>query len=462
MTKPKVLVANRSAVAARVIRTLNQMGVDCVAVYSDADRDAPYLEMATETYGLGEPAAIKSYLNQDALLEAMKKTGATALHPGYGFLSENAGFAQRLIDAGHTFIGPNPDWIRKMGHKTKAREFAAAAGWPLGSGSDLLPPDSETILAMARQIGYPVIVKPAEGGGGIGMLVAHDENQLLEAVDRAGSMAQRGFGSKALYLESLCIEPRHIEFQVVGDKYGDIRVLYERDCSIQRRHQKIIEEATAPGIARSVIDQQCAQIEDGLRNLGYDSLGTIEMLRGNAGDFRFLEMNTRLQVEHGVTEEILGVDLVRAQVLIAFGEKLSSALPPPGPPSGHAIQLRVYAEDSKRFYPSPGKLQSFKLPALQGIRVETGYMEGMDVTPFYDPLLAKIIAHAPTRDLAIAQLMRALDATTISGVSTNIDALRLILQSSGFASGSVHTGLAMEVVQAANKKSIPQKSSIVH
>jgi acetyl-CoA carboxylase biotin carboxylase subunit len=294
------------------------------------------------------------------------------------------------------------------------------------------------------------------------MLVAHDDNQLLEAVDRAGSMAQRGFGSKALYLESLCIEPRHIEFQVVGDKYGDIRVLYERDCSIQRRHQKIIEEATAPGIERSVIEQQCAQIEHGLRNLGYDSLGTIEMLRTSAGDFRFLEMNTRLQVEHGVTEEILGVDLVRAQVLIAFGEKLSTALPPPGAPSGHAIQLRVYAEDSKRFYPSPGKLQTFKLPALKGIRVETGYREGMDVTPYYDPLLAKIIAHAPTRDLAIAQLMRALDATMISGVSTNIEALRQILQSSGFASGAVHTGLALEVVQAANKKSIPQKSATIH
>jgi acetyl-CoA carboxylase biotin carboxylase subunit len=431
-------------------------------VYSDADRDAPYLEAATQTYGLGEPAAVKSYLNQDALLEAMKKTGATALHPGYGFLSENAGFAQRLIDAGHTFIGPTPEWIRKMGHKTKAREFAAAARWPMGSASELLPPDSEGIVAMARQIGYPVIVKPAEGGGGIGMLVAHDDNQLLEAVDRAGSMAQRGFGSKALYLESLCIEPRHIEFQVVGDKYGDIRVLFERDCSIQRRHQKIIEEATAPGIERSVIEQQCAQIEHGLRNLGYDSLGTIEMLRTSAGDFRFLEMNTRLQVEHGVTEEILGVDLVRAQVLIAFGEKLSTALPPPGAPSGHAIQLRIYAEDSKRFYPSPGKLQTFKLPALKGIRVETGYREGMDVTPYYDPLLAKIIAHAPTRDLAIAQLMRALDATMISGVSTNIEALRQILQSSGFASGAVHTGLAIEVVQAANKKSIPQKSATIH
>jgi acetyl-CoA carboxylase biotin carboxylase subunit len=462
MNKPKVLVANRSAVAARVIRALNQMGVDSVAVYSDADRDAPYLEAATQTYGLGEPAAVKSYLNQDALLEAMKKTGATALHPGYGFLSENAGFAQRLIDAGHTFIGPTPEWIRKMGHKTKAREFAAAARWPMGSASELLPPDSEGIVAMARQIGYPVIVKPAEGGGGIGMLVAHDDNQLLEAVDRAGSMAQRGFGSKALYLESLCIEPRHIEFQVVGDKYGDIRVLFERDCSIQRRHQKIIEEATAPGIERSVIEQQCAQIEHGLRNLGYDSLGTIEMLRTSAGDFRFLEMNTRLQVEHGVTEEILGVDLVRAQVLIAFGEKLSTALPPPGAPSGHAIQLRIYAEDSKRFYPSPGKLQTFKLPALKGIRVETGYREGMDVTPYYDPLLAKIIAHAPTRDLAIAQLMRALDATMISGVSTNIEALRQILQSSGFASGAVHTGLAIEVVQAANKKSIPQKSATIH
>lgn len=450
MRTHKVLVANRSAVAARVIRTLKQMGVPTVAVYSVADRDAPYLDLATETYSIGEAPASKSYLNQAFLLKAMRDTSATAIHPGYGFLSENAGFAEAVIDEGHVFIGPNPQWIRKMGHKTLARDFAKQAGWPMGAASGLLPQDPEQILRMAHEVGYPVIVKPAEGGGGIGMLVANNDDELLGAVERAGSMAQRGFGSSALYLESLCLEPRHVEFQVIGDKYGDVRVLYERDCSIQRRHQKIIEEALAPGIERSVIEQQSRKIESGLRNLGYDSLGTIEMLRAPAGDFRFLEMNTRLQVEHGVTEEILGIDLVKAQVLVAFGERLGDVLPEAVAPVGHSIQARVYAEDSKRFYPSPGPLSEFEFPSMSGIRIETGYRQGMQVTPHYDPLLAKVISTAPSRDLAVSQLLQALDATKVTGVSTNIQALKQILSSEAFGAGEVHTGLAMQIVQAAN------------
>ena len=305
---------------------------------------------------------------------------------------------------------------------------------------------------MARSIGYPLIVKPAEGGGGIGMLVAQNEDKLLDAVERARSMAKRGFGSEALYLESLCLKPRHVEFQVIGDKHGDIRVLFERDCSIQRRHQKIIEEAVAPGIDRSLIEIQCEGIARGLRTLGYDSLGTVEMLFDTAGQFRFLEMNTRLQVEHGVTEEVLGIDLVQSQIRIALGERLKDVLPDDLSPKGHSIQARIYAEDSKRFYPSPGKLQTFEMPVGKNIRVETGYCAGMDVTQYYDPLLAKVIVHAPTRSQAITQLINALRQTRIEGLSTNIEALIQIIQSEQFISGNVHTGLAMEVVQEANRK----------
>jgi acetyl-CoA carboxylase biotin carboxylase subunit len=453
MTKPtKILVANRSAVASRVIRALNQLGIPSVAVYSEADKNAPYLNLADDAIFIGEAPAAKSYLNEDVLFEAMSRTGATALHPGYGFLSENPVFAQKVIDAGHVFVGPSPQWIEKMGHKTQARDFAKSVGWPIGSGSELLPDDDQLVIEMARSIGYPLIVKPAEGGGGIGMLVAQNEDKLLDAVERARSMAKRGFGSEALYLESLCVKPRHVEFQVIGDKHGDIRVLFERDCSIQRRHQKIIEEAIAPGIDRSLIQVQCEGIARGLGTLGYDSLGTVEMLFDSTGQFRFLEMNTRLQVEHGVTEEVLGIDLVQSQIRIALGERLKDVLPDDLSPQGHSIQARIYAEDSKRFYPSPGKLQAFEMPVSKNIRVETGYCAGMDVTQYYDPLLAKVIVHAPNRSQAIIQLIAALRQTRIEGLSTNIEALIQIIQSDSFMSGNVHTDLAMEVVQEANRK----------
>jgi acetyl-CoA carboxylase biotin carboxylase subunit len=449
----KVLVANRSAVASRVIRALNELGIPSVAVYSEADKDAPYLNQADDAIFIGEAPAAKSYLNVDNLFEAMARTASTALHPGYGFLSENPVFAQKVLDAGHVFVGPSPQWIEKMGHKTQARHFAKSVGWPIGLGSELLPDDNQLVKEIARSIGYPLIVKPAEGGGGIGMIVAQTEDQLLSAVERARSMAKRGFGSEALYLETLCLKPRHVEFQVIGDKYGDIRVLFERDCSIQRRHQKIIEEAMAPCIDRSLIQTQCEGIARGLGTLGYDSLGTVEMLYDTSGNFRFLEMNTRLQVEHGVTEEVLGIDLVQSQIRIALGERLKNILPDDLSPQGHSIQARIYAEDSKRFYPSPGRLQIFEMPVGHHVRVETGYCVGMEVTQYYDPLLAKVIVHAPNRNQAIAKLISALRQTRIEGLSTNIKALIQIIQSEHFMSGNVHTGLAMEVVQEANRKS---------
>lgn len=442
----KVVVANRGAVAARVLRALYAMGIKSVAVYSEADYGAPYLEMAGETYAIGAAPAADSYLNQETLLAVLKKANADGVHPGYGFLSENAGFAQRVTDAGVKFIGPSPQWIEAMGHKTRARDIAAEHGMPMTRGTGVLPAEPDRILAAARSIGYPVLVKPAGGGGGIGMLPAKDESELLAVVERSQSMASRGFGNAEVYLERLLEKPRHIEFQVLGDQHGGAVHLFERDCSVQRRNQKVIEEASAPAIPRSEIEAIAAQVTAMVRNMGYDNIGTVEMLRGADGSFNFLEMNTRLQVEHGVTEEITGVDLVQAQIRSAAGDKLGDILPAAIEIKGHAIQARVYAEDPKNFYPSPGRLTVFRPPQDPTIRVDTGYAEGRDVTPFYDPLLAKVIVHAPTREAAIDRLIEALTAFDIQGPKNNIPAVLTILRSEQFRNGEVHTGLIPEVM----------------
>ena len=442
----KVVVANRGAVAARVLRALYAMGIKSVAVYSEADYGAPYLEMASETYAIGASPAADSYLNQDTLLALLKKANADGLHPGYGFLSENAGFAQRVSDAGVKFIGPSPRWIEAMGHKTRARDIAAEHGMPMTKGTDVLPAEPARILAAARSIGYPVLVKPAGGGGGIGMLPAKDESELLAVVERSQSMASRGFGNAEVYLERLLEKPRHIEFQVLGDQHGSAVHLFERDCSVQRRNQKVIEEATAPAIPRSEIEAIATQVTAMVKNMGYDNIGTVEMLRGADGSFNFLEMNTRLQVEHGVTEAITGVDLVQAQIRSAAGDKLADILPAKIEIKGHAIQARVYAEDPKNFFPSPGKLTVFRPPQDPTIRVDTGYAEGRDVTPFYDPMLAKVIVHAATREAAIDRLIEALTAFDIQGVKNNIPAVLTILRSEQFRDGAVHTGLIPEVM----------------
>jgi acetyl-CoA carboxylase biotin carboxylase subunit len=442
----KVVVANRGAVAARVLRALYAMGIKSVAVYSEADYGAPYLEMASETYAIGASPAADSYLNQDTLLALLKKANADGLHPGYGFLSENAGFAQRVSDAGVKFIGPSPRWIEAMGHKTRARDIAAEHGMPMTKGTDVLPAEPARILAAARSIGYPVLVKPAGGGGGIGMLPAKDESELLAVVERSQSMASRGFGNAEVYLERLLEKPRHIEFQVLGDQHGSAVHLFERDCSVQRRNQKVIEEATAPAIPRSEIEAIATQVTAMVKNMGYDNIGTVEMLRGADGSFNFLEMNTRLQVEHGVTEAITGVDLVQAQIRSAAGDKLADILPAKIEIKGHAIQARVYAEDPKNFFPSPGKLTVFRPPQDPTIRVDTGYAEGRDVTPFYDPMLAKVIVHAATREAAIDRLIEALTAFDIQGLKNNIPAVLTILRSEQFRDGAVHTGLIPEVM----------------
>ncbi len=446
----KVLVANRGAVAARVLRALNAMGIRSVAVYSEADAGAPYLAMAGETHAIGPAPARESYLNMDALLEVVRKSHADGVHPGYGFLSENAVFAQKVTDAGSRFIGPSPRWIEAMGHKTRARELAAAHGMPMSKGSGVLPADPDAVLAAARAIGFPVLVKPAGGGGGIGMLPAKDEAALAAAVERSRSMADRGFGNAEVYLEQLIERPRHVEFQVLGDAHGGAAHLFERDCSTQRRNQKVIEEAPAPAVSREAVGRVAEQVAGIMRKLCYDNIGTVEMLLGADGSFSFLEMNTRLQVEHGVTEEVTGVDLVRAQIRSAAGERLADILPAKIEVKGHAIQARVYAEDPKNFFPSPGNLKVFRPPQDAAVRVDTGYAEGRDVTPHYDPMVAKVIVRADTRERAIDRLVDALEAFEIQGIKHNIPAVLAVLRSEPFREGRVHTGLIPEVLAKKN------------
>jgi acetyl-CoA carboxylase biotin carboxylase subunit len=445
----KVIVANRGAVAARVLRALKSLGIRTVAVYSEADAGLPYLAMADETHAIGAADPRASYLKADVLLEVMRRSGADGLHPGYGFLSENAAFAERVNASGAGFIGPSPRWIDAMGHKTRARELMATHGMPMGASSALLDEDDARTLAHAQGVGYPVLVKPAGGGGGIGMLPARDDAELLKAVTQARSMAQRSFGNAELYLERLVERPRHVEFQVLADRHGNVRHLFERDCSVQRRHQKVIEEAGAPGIPRAQVEAAAGNITAILARLGYDVIGTVETLYDGAGGFNFLEMNTRLQVEHAVTEEVTGIDLVASQVRLAWGERLDAVLPDEVSLRGHAIEARIYAEDPVRFFPSPGPLRTLRLPSGEGIRVETGYAEGSLVTPFYDPMIAKLIARGASRAEAIARLVDALDDTVIEGVKTNIPFIRQVLQSPEFVAGEVHTGLGAQVLARA-------------
>jgi acetyl-CoA carboxylase biotin carboxylase subunit len=442
----RMLVANRGAVAMRVIRALRALGIGAVAVHSEADAGAPWVEAADAAMAIGPAPARQSYLDQERLLDAAAATGCDSLHPGYGFLSENAGFARRVRDAGLAFIGPDPRWIEAMGEKTGARALMAAHGLPVAPGSPPLPGDPAAAMEAARAIGYPVLVKPAAGGGGIGMLAAEDEAALLQALDRARGAAARSFGDGAVYLEKLLVRPRHVEFQLLGDRHGAVRHLFERDCSVQRRHQKILEESPAPALPRSLLDPLAQRAASVLAGLGYDNIGTVEMLLGEDGSFAFLEMNTRLQVEHAVTEMLLGIDLVVAQIRAAAGEGLADILPDTLGPRGHAMQARIYAEDPRSFFPSPGPLTRFRLPGPRpDLRVETGYREGMAVTPHYDPMLAKLVVHASDRPAAIAALAEALQGCEIAGIKTNIPFLLRLLADPAFAAGQVHTGLAAEI-----------------
>ena len=442
----KILIANRGAVAARVIRALRALGIGSVAVYSEADAAAPYLAEADEAHCIGPAPARESYLNQEALLAVARSADVDAIHPGYGFLSENPAFAGAVTQAGLNFIGPSARLIEEMGEKTRAREIMAAHGLPVAAGSGLLDADPASVSEAARRIGFPVMIKPAGGGGGIGMMVARDETALLASVERARALAQRSFSSAGVYLEKYIENPRHVELQMLADRHGNVRHLFERDCSIQRRHQKVIEESPAPNVPREAIAEIGDRAVRVLTRIGYDNIGTVEMLLGQDGTFSFLEMNTRLQVEHAVTEMVTGVDLVQAQIRAAAGQRLDAILPETIAVDGHAIEVRIYAEDPKRFLPSPGPLNRFRLPENSpDCRVDTGYAEGMVVTPYYDPMLAKIIFRGTSRQDAIAGLLDVLGRTRIEGVKTNIPFLLACLDDPSFRAGAVHTGLTGDI-----------------
>jgi acetyl-CoA carboxylase biotin carboxylase subunit len=449
----KVVIANRGAIAARVLRALKKLGIGTVAVYSEADADLSYLKDADESICIGPAEPKASYLNQQALLNVLKISGADGLHPGYGFLSENAGFAKLVNATGARFIGPSPEWIEAMGHKIRARDLMAKHGLTMAPSSGLLTGDPVAALKAAENIGFPVLVKPASGGGGIGMVSAYDALELSKAIERSISLSERSFGSAEIFLERLMLKPRHIEFQILADSYGNVRHLFERDCSIQRRHQKVIEESPAPQINRSLIEYTGDNIVRVLAELRYDVIGTVETLYGGGSDFPFLEINTRLQVEHAVTEEITGIDLVVAQIRLAAGERLDEVLPNTITTQGHAIEVRIYAEDPVRLYPSSGVLKTLKFPSGEGIRVETGFTEGNRVTPYYDPMIAKLIVHAYHRPAAIIRMIEALDATAIEGVKHNIPFIRNVLNSEEFRAGHLHTGLGEEILVRTAKKS---------
>jgi acetyl-CoA carboxylase, biotin carboxylase subunit len=429
----KILIANRGEIALRVQRACRELGIATVAVHSTADAEAMHVRLADESVCIGPPAARASYLNSHAILSAASITGADAIHPGYGFLSENADFAEMVEAHGLTFIGPSPAHIRMMGDKIAAKEAMAALGVPLVPGSDGAVPDLASAAAVAERIGYPVLIKAAAGGGGRGMKVALDAAGLEEAFRVARAEARAGFGNDAVYLEKYLDRPRHIELQVLADEHGNVVHLGERDCSLQRRHQKLLEEAGSPVLTAAMRDQLGATVTSALRRLGYRNAGTLEFLFQD-GQFAFIEMNTRLQVEHPVTEMVCGIDLVSEQIRIADGAPLGYAQKDIRF-TGHAIECRINAEDPESFAPSPGRVTAFHAPGGLGVRVDSALYAGYQVPPYYDSLIAKLIVHAPTRPEAIARLRRALDEFAIVGVSTTIPLHRRIVDEPAFQAG---------------------------
>jgi acetyl-CoA carboxylase, biotin carboxylase subunit len=429
----KILIANRGEIALRIQRACRELGIPTVAVHSTADADAMHVRLADESVCIGPPAARDSYLNVAAILSAASITGADAIHPGYGFLSENAGFAEMVEAHGVTFIGPSPAHIRMMGDKIAAKAAMASLGVPLVPGSEGAVPDLETAQAIAGRIGYPVMVKSAAGGGGRGMKVAPGPGDLEEAFRVARAEAQSAFGNDAVYIEKYLDRPRHIEIQVLADSHGSVVHFGERDCSLQRRHQKLLEEAGSPAISPEKRDALGKIATNALQELGYRNVGTLEFLYQD-GQFSFIEMNTRLQVEHPVTEMICGVDLVREQIRIAAGAILGyrqSEITF----SGHAIECRVTAEDPETFMPTPGRISAFHAPGGLGVRVDSALYAGYFVPPFYDSMVAKLIVHAPTRTDAINRLRRALDEFAIMGIKTTIPLHRRIVDDKDFQAG---------------------------
>ncbi len=433
----KVVIANRGEIALRILRACRELGIKTVAVHSEADRDLMHVQFADETVCIGPAPSTDSYLQIPALISAAEVTDATAIHPGYGFLSENADFAERVEQSGFTFIGPKADTIRMMGDKITAIESMKKAGVPTVPGSDgPLGDDKEETLKMAADIGYPVIIKAAGGGGGRGMRVVHTEATLLNSISLTKTEAGAAFGNSTVYMEKFLVNPRHVEFQVLSDTHGNAIHLAERDCSMQRRHQKVVEEAPAPGITeelRARIGERCAEA---CRQIGYRGAGTFEFLYED-GEFYFIEMNTRVQVEHPVTEMITGVDIVKEQLLIASGEKLSYTQDDISI-NGHAIECRINAEDSKTFMPSPGRITQLHFAGGAGVRVDSHIYNGYMVPPYYDSMIGKLITHGNTRDEALQRMKIALSEMVIDGIKTNIPLQQEIMDDAAFAAGGAN------------------------
>ena len=436
-----LLVANRGEIARRVLRTAARLGLRTVAVHSEADADLPFVHEADEAVLLGPPPPAQSYLDVARVLEAAKRTGAEAIHPGYGFLAESAEFAQAVIDAGLVWVGPSPDAIEAMGDKINARNRMAAAGVPVAPGTPDPLTDVDAALEAAATLGYPLMVKASAGGGGIGMAVAYDDEQLRSSFETARSRAERFFSSPAILLERYIENARHVEVQVLGLADGSVVALGERDCSVQRRHQKVAEETPSPGVGDELRQRMLEGAAQAARAVGYRNAGTVECLVDpKAQDYVFLEMNTRLQVEHPVTELVTGVDLVEEQLRIAAGDEPSQDLSA-ARPRGHAIELRVYAEDPKRFLPSPGTITAWDEPTGEGVRVDAGYTSGNTVTPFYDPLLAKLCVYGDDRDAALERASEAVSSFVIEGLKTNLPFFHELLADPSFVSGTYDTGL---------------------
>jgi len=446
----KILIANRGEIALRIQRACRELGIKTVAVHSEADRDAKYVKLADESVCIGPPPSSQSYLNVPAIIAAAEVTDAEAIHPGYGFLSENADFAERVESSGFVFIGPRPDSIRLMGDKVAAKDAMKEAKVPCVPGSEgALPDDPDEVLRIARDVGYPVLIKAAGGGGGRGMRVVHTEAALLSSVEMTKTEAQTAFGNPMVYMERYLQTPRHIEFQVLADEHGNAIHLGERDCSIQRRHQKVLEEAPAPGLDPKLRDRIGERCAEACRKIGYRGAGTFEFLYED-GEFFFIEMNTRIQVEHPVTELVTGVDIVQEQLWIASGEKLryqqkDIVL------KGHAIECRINAEHPYTFVPSPGRLTTWHPPGGPGIRVDSHVFAGYMVPPHYDSMIGKLLAYGKTRDQAIARMRGALLEMAVEGINTNIPLHQDLMNDRAFQEGgsSIHY---LEQKLAAEKK----------
>ncbi|MFC4770263.1 acetyl-CoA carboxylase biotin carboxylase subunit [Effusibacillus consociatus] len=442
----KILIANRGEIAARIMRTCIALNVRTVGIYSEADAEAPHVKMADEAYLVGGPRVNESYLNMDNILEIAKVTGAEAIHPGYGLLSENAEFARKCEEAGIVFIGPSPDVIARMGSKIESRKAMEEVGVPVVPGITHPLADVEEAVQVANHMGYPVMLKASAGGGGIGMQVVRNEEELRKAYAGNQKRATDFFGDGAMYVEKYIENPRHIEIQILADQQGNTVYLWERECSIQRRHQKVVEEAPSPFLDKETRRKMGEAAVKAAQSLGYSNAGTIEFLVDAEKNFYFLEMNTRLQVEHPVTEEITGLDLVEKQLRIACGEPLGLNQADVKR-EGHAIEVRIYAEDPKTFFPSPGTITKLVTPQGPGIRHELAVSERSAVTPFYDPMIAKLIVKGKTREEAIARLQSALAAYEVEGIKTNIPMLRAVAEHHAFLAGDTTTSFVAQHLQ---------------